>query len=104
MPHDYPHLKLPTYSVATRSRLQALYSDISRKKVSNPAAFHANVEWWRKTLESFVSEGLQTDRLVLHASRSLADTLRVDGVGKPLGLSTVVVSAFGLHAFYTSLT
>ncbi len=94
-PPDFPHLGLPTYKNTSKARLQALYSDILPQKAANPAAFHANVEWWRRTLEDFVHEGLQTnssDRLVLNASRSLSDALRVDGVGKPIGLGTAVVS------------
>ncbi|KAF9053885.1 hypothetical protein BDZ89DRAFT_1098331 [Hymenopellis radicata] len=90
-PLDSPHLSLPTYKTTSKARLQALYSDILPQKAANPAAFHANVEWWRRTLEDFVSEGLQTnssDRLVLNASRSLSDALRVDGVGSPLDWPT----------------
>lgn len=95
-PQGAGHLSLPSYASASKSRLQALYSDILPQKSANPAAFHANVEWWRGTLEAFVEKGLQgnsSDRLTLHASRSLMDALRVDGVGKPIGLGTAVVSA-----------
>ncbi|KAF9013970.1 Snf7-domain-containing protein [Cyathus striatus] len=92
-----PLLSLPTYTATSTSRLQALYADFSRQKHSNPAAFHANVEWWKKTLESFLSYGLQEafdrlpgDRLVFHANRGLLDRLKVEGAGKPLSLSAVI--------------
>lgn len=99
---------LPTYSSSSRSRLQALYSDISRQKHSNPTSYNANVEWWRRTLEALVSRGWQseynvvrsdeseddkkeTNKLVLSAGISLVERLRYEGVGKPLGLGAVIV-------------
>lgn len=86
---------LPTYSSVSSSRLQSLYSDLARQKVSNPASFESNVDWWRRTLEALTLRGAQpgtADALVLHASKDLPDHLRFEGVGKPLGLAAVIVS------------
>ncbi|KAK0459826.1 uncharacterized protein EV420DRAFT_1675979 [Desarmillaria tabescens] len=87
-------LSLPTYSTTSSSRLQALYSNnISWQKNSDPAGFHASIEWWRRTFEAFVASGIQTNissRLVLNASARISESLRVEGVGKPAGLSTVI--------------
>jgi charged multivesicular body protein 7 len=83
----------------SKARLQALYSDFARQKQSNPSAFHANVEWWRKTLEGLVDSGLlhgtvgdSGSRLVLRANRSLLERVKLEKIGKPLALGTVVVS------------
>jgi charged multivesicular body protein 7 len=86
-------LALPPYATASPSRLQALYSDISRQKHSNPTSYHANIEWWRKTLQLLVSSGLQQSksRLVLNAGRNLVEEVRLERVGKPLALGAVVV-------------
>src|SRR6266576_2197953 len=91
---------VPLFASTSNSRLHALYSDISRQKRSNPTSYHANVSWWQHALESVVSLGAQhaqaNGRVVLHAGRSLMDTLKVDGVGKPLGLGAVIVRANSL--------
>ncbi|KJA27470.1 hypothetical protein HYPSUDRAFT_35364 [Hypholoma sublateritium FD-334 SS-4] len=50
---------LPPFSTTSIPRLQALYSDFSRQKLSNPASYSANVEWWRKALEVLVGSGIQ---------------------------------------------
>jgi len=91
-------LALPPYENTSPSRLQALYSDISRQKHSNPTSYHANIEWWRKALQLLVSSGLQQEsgsRLVLNAGRSLIEQVRLEGVGKPLALGAVIVR-FGI--------
>ncbi|KAF9469202.1 Snf7-domain-containing protein [Collybia nuda] len=88
-----PLLALPPYATTSPSRLQALYSDISRQKHSNPASYQSNVEWWRKSLQLIVSSGIQQEngsRIVLHARRSLLDLVKIDGVGKPLSLGAVI--------------
>lgn len=90
---------LPPFVLTSKDRLHALYSDISRQKRSNPTSYLANVNWWQRALESIVSSGAQYEpdvvqahgRLVLHVGRSLMDTLKVEGVGKPLGLGAVIV-------------
>jgi charged multivesicular body protein 7 len=87
-------LALPPYATTSPSRLQALYSDISRQKHSNPTSYQANIEWWRKALQLFVSSGLQREsgsRLVLDAGRNLIEQFRLERVGKPLALGAVVV-------------
>lgn len=86
-------LALPPYATTSPSRLQALYSDFSRQKHSNPTSYHANIEWWRKALQLFVSSGLQREsgsRFVLEAGRSLIEQFRLDRVGKPLAFGAVV--------------
>lgn len=93
---------LPTFKDTTSSRLKFLYSDFSRQKQSNPASFTSNVEWWRRTLEAIVLEGGEAqssthstnpDRLIFHAvGPQIIEQFRVEGVGKPLGLTSVIVS------------
>ncbi|KAF8798155.1 hypothetical protein BYT27DRAFT_7124098 [Phlegmacium glaucopus] len=95
-----PMLSIPPYSTTSTPRLQALYSDFSRQKQSNPTSYHSNIEWWRKGLEVIVSSGLQTqhtidetsksDRLVLHAGRELLELVKLPRVGKPLALGAVI--------------
>ena len=97
-----PMLSVPPYSTTSTPRLQALYSDFSRQKQSNPTSYQSNIEWWRKGLETIVSSGLQTtqhtveetsksDRLVLHAGRELLELVKLPKVGKPLALGAVIV-------------
>ncbi|KAI6045729.1 Snf7-domain-containing protein [Pisolithus marmoratus] len=100
-----------TYATTSKSRLQSLYSDVTRQKHSNPTSYHAHVDWWQRTLEELVSRGWQAEspsarkgketeddegahsrsnKLVLSVQRSLVDRLRFDGVGKPLGLGHTI--------------
>ncbi|KAH8995358.1 hypothetical protein EDB92DRAFT_198022 [Lactarius akahatsu] len=84
---------LLSYDGLSKSRIQSLYSDISRQKHSNPTAYSSNITWWRSTLEALVSLGYQpntTDTLILHADQSLLESLRYGGAGKPLCLGTVI--------------
>lgn len=85
--------ELPAYSVS-QARLKSLYSDFSRQRVSNPASYTSNIDWWRRALPQFVARGLQedtSDTLILHASPEMAESLRYEGVGKPLGLAAILV-------------
>lgn len=94
---------LSTYASQSQSRLKTLYSDFSLQKHSNPTSYASIIEWWRRTLETVVLKGWLAesdatssnfDRLVLHAPGStFADEFRYEGVGKPLGLPTVIVCA-----------
>lgn len=110
-----------TYASTSKSRLQSLYSDISRQKHSNPTSYHAYVDWWQRTLEELVSRGWQTEsaipqkskredtqdadtetqsnKLVFGARRAIVDRLRYDGVGKPLGLASTIVRALSFPHF-----
>ncbi|TBU50771.1 Snf7-domain-containing protein [Dichomitus squalens] len=94
---------LPTYASVTTSRLKSLYSDFTYQKQSNPTSYASNVEWWRHTLEAALlrgwlsqshnanNTGASSDRLVLHAyGVAFADKFRVEGVGKPLSIPTVI--------------
>ena len=58
---------------------------------------NSNLTWWHSTLKTIVSRGWlpnTSDRLILHADQTLLDSLRYEGVGKPLCLGTVIVSQF----------
>jgi len=103
---------LPSYDNLSNSRIQSLYSDISRQKHSNPTTYNSNIAWWHTTLEAIVSHGWlpnTPDRLILHAEQSLLETLRYERVGKPLCLGTVITElvnshdAVPLHQFLTML-
>ncbi|KAF8163455.1 Snf7-domain-containing protein [Crassisporium funariophilum] len=95
-----PLTSIAPFSTTSTPRLQALYSDFSRQKHSNPTSYHSNIEWWRKALQGIVSNGLQQqtheddtpsgDRLVLHAGRELLDLVKIPKVGKPLALGAVL--------------
>lgn len=104
---------IPPFSTTSTTRLQALYSDFSRQKQSNPTSYHANVDWWQKALEALVSSGAQgyqnhlqtegddgdhlptkSERLLLHAGRDLIEGLKIPKVGKPLALGAVLVRFF----------
>lgn len=101
-------LSLPTYDTTSPSRLKFLYSDFSGQKHANPSSFTSSVEWWRRTLEAVVLNGWQAqsaaessmpDRLVLHATgQTMAESFRLEGVGRPLGLPAVIVSPCTLIA------
>lgn len=83
---------LPEY--ASTPRIQSLYSDLGRQKVSNPSGYIANLSWWRSTLVAIVEKRLQTkkeDALVLHVDQELSDALRLEKAGRPAGLGTVIV-------------
>ncbi|KAI0362089.1 hypothetical protein OH77DRAFT_1389098 [Trametes cingulata] len=91
---------LPTYASSSTSRLKSLYSDFTYQKQSNPTSYASNVDWWRRTLEGALlrgwlsdshSTGATPDRLVLHATGvAFAEHFRVEGVGKPLSIPTVI--------------
>ncbi|KAG9043382.1 hypothetical protein FS837_009678 [Tulasnella sp. UAMH 9824] len=83
------------YKTPTPPRLQALYSDVYRQKQSNPEGFQSSIGWWTNTLETVVRKGKQpqpqsNDHLVLHASDKLAEALRWEKVGRPIGLGAVL--------------
>ena len=87
---------LPAYNTSSTSRLKSLYSDVSRQKHSNPAAYRSTVHWWREILQTVVLKRWlphSSDTLVLHALPTLADSFRYEGAGKPLCLATVIVSS-----------
>ncbi|KDQ09179.1 hypothetical protein BOTBODRAFT_117543 [Botryobasidium botryosum FD-172 SS1] len=85
----------PYSSSSTPARLQSLYSDFSRQKLSNPAGYAANVSWWQSTLSSIVAAGVQPvdngrDVLVLRVTNELVEGLRWERIGRPGGLGTVI--------------
>lgn len=92
-----PHLHdLEPFSSTSPTRFHSLYSDFARQKSSNPTSYQANVQWWRKGLESLVSSGRQatnseSNRFVLKANREFLERLRIEKLGKPMGLGTAIV-------------
>jgi hypothetical protein len=78
---------------ATSSRIQALCSDIALRKEANPAAYNANISWWRNTLSSLLARGAQPsrDHLVLHLNDALVQGIANSLGRRPLALTTVVV-------------
>ncbi|KAI0670392.1 Snf7-domain-containing protein [Trametes maxima] len=91
---------LPTYASSSTARLKSLYSDFTHQKHSNPTSYASNVDWWRRTLEGALLRGwlsdshntsAASDRIVLHATGvAFAEHFRVEGVGKPLSIPTVI--------------
>lgn len=85
---------IPEFRTPPPPRLQSLYSDIYRQKVSNPDGFKSSIAWWTRTLGHIARKGKQPqsdDHLILHVSSGLVDALRWEKVGRPLGLGAVVV-------------
>ncbi|KAG8945654.1 hypothetical protein FRC04_000615 [Tulasnella sp. 424] len=83
------------YKSPAPPRLQSLYSDISRQKQSNPEGFQSSIGWWTNALETVVRRGKQPqpqaeDYVVLHATDKLAEALRWEKVGRPIGLGAVL--------------
>jgi charged multivesicular body protein 7 len=97
-------LTTPPFSTTSHARFQSLYADFSSQRFSNPDSFHANVEWWKRALEAIAGRGMQNEKgkevegkgsgnkLVLTAGGELAEIVRIQGLGKPLALGTVIVS------------
>ncbi|KAI0647042.1 Snf7-domain-containing protein [Trametes meyenii] len=91
---------LPTFASSSTSRLKSLYSDFTHQKHSNPTSYTSNVDWWRRTLEGALLRGWLSDsrtasstpdRTVLHATGvAFSEYFRVEGVGKPLSIPTVI--------------
>ncbi|PVF94856.1 hypothetical protein CPB86DRAFT_788647 [Serendipita vermifera] len=78
---------------ASTPRIQSLYSDLGRQKLSNPTGYAANLTWWRSTLQELVSKRLQPaseNALILHVDQDLSDALRWEKVGRPAGLAVVI--------------
>jgi len=83
---------LPEYK-ATSQRLQSLYSDLAKQRLSNPTGYSANVEWWRRILSEATARGLQpAGVLVLRVDSLLVDAFRWDKVGRPLGVGYALTS------------
>lgn len=76
------------------SRVQSLCSDIARQKSANPAAYNANVSWWRRTLASLLESGAQSngDHTVLNLNDELVESIARSTGRRPMALTSVVVS------------
>ncbi|GAK65392.1 snf7-domain-containing protein [Moesziomyces antarcticus] len=101
------------------SPLPALYADLSRQRKSNPAGYRASIEWWKDTLIDVTWQGVQLDRdppaldpssldsldddvasasssaplpdrTVFRLDESTKARWTVEGVGRPLGLGSVL--------------
>lgn len=83
-------------------RIEALYSDFSSSRYSNPAGYSANVATWARIFHQVLRLGLQPtpsdgstqipDRLVLHVNDRLLDGLRRPGIGRPYGLHSPITA------------
>lgn len=80
---------------SSSSRVQSLCSDIARQKSANPAAYNANVSWWRRTLASLLESGAQSDgdHTVLSVDDELVEAIARSAGRRPMALTSVVVSA-----------
>lgn len=93
--------------ISSISPLPSLYSDLSRQRKSNPAGYAASVEWWKSILQDVTFRGVQfdhnpapstssaglvetVDRTIFKLDESTKSRWTVDGVGRPLGLGTVI--------------
>ncbi|TFL07411.1 Snf7-domain-containing protein, partial [Pterulicium gracile] len=98
-----PVASVSTFSGVSKSRLQALYSDFSRQKESNPTSYSSSIDWWRRTLYELVASGhcMPEDRLVLHVNAELLDSLSMPSIGKPLALGTVMTELQLTSTFFS---
>lgn len=84
----HPSFSSPT---SASSPLPALYSDLSRQRKSNPSGFRASIDFWHHLLSDLAFQGLLSpDHTTLRLDETLKSHFTVDGVGRPLGLGTVV--------------
>ncbi|KAI3481416.1 hypothetical protein L1887_56243 [Cichorium endivia] len=108
------------------SPLPALYADLSRQRKSNPAGYRASIEWWKDTLLDVTWQGVQLDRdppaldpssldsldedvpsasssaplpdrTVFRLDESTKARWTVEGVGRPLGLGSVIAELERAH-------
>ncbi|CAD6900317.1 unnamed protein product [Tilletia controversa] len=79
--------------------LPALYADLEPQRSSNPHAFAASLDKWHALLADSVLLAVQlgnnaspggTHRLVLHADDAVQNSWSIRGLGRPLGLGTVI--------------
>ncbi|KAG7092597.1 hypothetical protein E1B28_008940 [Marasmius oreades] len=89
MPASPSLLNSQLYASTSRERLKTLYSDFSRQKQSSPTSYEAKIAWWKRALECYLVAD-SSDSLVLHANSDLLEDLRVEGVGRPIGLNAVI--------------
>ncbi|KAK0521313.1 hypothetical protein OC835_006926 [Tilletia horrida] len=95
-------LTLPAFLAAhpaaqpPKAVLPALYADLDAQRTSNPHAFTASLDKWHALLADAALLAVQlgtsntTDHLVLHADNALQANWSIRGLGRPLGLGTVV--------------
>lgn len=78
----------------SNSRVQSLCSDIARQKSANPAAYNANVSWWRRTLATLLESGAQSNggHTVLSIDDELVEAIAKSAGRRPMALTSVVVS------------
>ncbi|KAE8227861.1 hypothetical protein CF326_g7227 [Tilletia indica] len=80
-----------------RAVLPALYADLDSQRLSNPHAFTSSLDKWHSLLadSSLLAVHFDTgsnsgDRLVLHAEDHVQSQWSIRGLGRPLGLGTVI--------------
>lgn len=78
---------------ASTARVQSLCSDIAPQKATNPAAYSANVSWWRRTLSNLLESGSQpsSNHLALELDDSVFESITRSAGRRPLAIASVVV-------------
>ncbi|KAK0554402.1 hypothetical protein OC846_002134 [Tilletia horrida] len=102
-PSSHSRLTLPSFLAShpacqpPKAVLPALYSDLNSQRSSNPHAFASSIDKWHSLISdatlldvSFSSSASASDRLVLHADDALQAKWEIRGIGRPLGLGTVI--------------
>ncbi|KAL9935277.1 hypothetical protein V8E36_005625 [Tilletia maclaganii] len=99
-----PALTLPAFLAShpaaqpPKSVLPALYAELEFQRSSNPHAFASSLDKWQALLVDAAFLGVQlgasgtatSDRTVLHADSTLQANWSIRGLGRPLGLGTVI--------------
>lgn len=94
-----------TFVFPCRARLPALYADFRPQRTLNPDGYSANVTAWRHALSLLASRGLlsqgaNTNLLILNLEDSLLRALESRQFGQPLALGTVVRESVGASAMF----
>ncbi|GAA6058444.1 hypothetical protein JCM3770_005079 [Rhodotorula araucariae] len=88
---DALHAYLATVPEYSTQRIQFYYSSLPSRKHSNPTGYSAALQWWRRTLQALVQNGLLADdKLTLHVDDSLRDRLRCESAGRPTSLGVII--------------
>ncbi|KAM3466237.1 hypothetical protein MY5147_000772 [Beauveria neobassiana] len=88
-----------------RARLPALYADFRPQRTLNPDGYSANVTAWRHALSllarrGLLSQGTNTNILILNLEESLLRKLESRQFGQPLALGTVVRESIAASAMF----
>ncbi|KAM3516664.1 hypothetical protein NHJ13051_009695 [Beauveria bassiana] len=88
-----------------KARLPALYADFRPQRTLNPDGYSANVTAWRHALSllarrGLLSQGTNTNILILNLEESLLRKLESRQFGQPLALGTVVRESIAASAMF----